>query len=156
MPIRPFRHPAHSLGTRPRKSFAADADAITERFATTEHQIEVCIWRINDDRAGWLFGTEIHQLLFQVWRQFLWLSSFRLVRGGEGGSDEGRGPPRRGPDSAGRMIGVGVFDCLRGRAMGGRGGGRLARVAVSAILDRALLGRAIETSRWWNRGSSSG
>jgi hypothetical protein len=43
VPVRPFRHPADSLGTGPGKSFAADADAVAERFAATERQIEVCV-----------------------------------------------------------------------------------------------------------------
>src|SRR5262245_50678353 len=87
MPVRPFRHPAHSLGTSPSKTFAADADAVAKRLAAAEHQIEVCIWRIDDDRSGRLFGTKIHQLLLQLGRQFLWLTSFWLVLGWECRSD---------------------------------------------------------------------
>src|SRR5262249_19076716 len=60
--IRPFLHAADAFGAGPRKAFAADADAVTDRPAVTEHEIEVGVRRIDDDRACRFDGGEADNL----------------------------------------------------------------------------------------------
>ena len=81
MPVRPFRHLADALGAGPGEAFAADADAVAQRLAAAERQIEIGVRRIDDDRAGRLLGGVVDQLLLQIRRQFLGLAGFRLVLG---------------------------------------------------------------------------
>ena len=80
-PIRPFRHSADPLGTVPGESVAADTDAVTQGFSTTEDQIEIRVAGIDNDRAGRFLWTESTICFFRFWRQLLGLTGFRLIVG---------------------------------------------------------------------------
>src|SRR6476659_3991768 len=51
MPVRPLAHVADTFGTGPSEAFASDADAVTQRLAAAEHQIEERVRRIDNDGA---------------------------------------------------------------------------------------------------------
>ena len=52
MPIRPLRDPRHFFSTGPGQALTAHADAVAHRLALAEHQIEICVRRIDNDRAA--------------------------------------------------------------------------------------------------------
>src|SRR6516164_132970 len=78
-PIRPFLHAADAFGAGPRKAFAADADAVTDRLAVTEHEIEIGVRRIDDDRACRFDSSEADNLTPESLRQFFPRSLLGLV-----------------------------------------------------------------------------
>ena len=77
MPIRPLRHLGNPLGARPSEALAAHADAVAQRLALAEHEIEVGILRVDDERAGRLLGVVVDQRATELRRQ-------RLPRAGLG------------------------------------------------------------------------
>src|SRR3979490_3161207 len=58
IPIRPFRLAADGLHAGPGETFAADADAVTNRPAPADDVIEPGVTGIDDDSAGALPGAE--------------------------------------------------------------------------------------------------
>jgi hypothetical protein len=59
IPIRPFRHSRNPLHAGPGKALATHANAMTQRLAIADYEIEIGVRRINDDRAGRLLGLVI-------------------------------------------------------------------------------------------------
>src|SRR5262249_13619460 len=94
-PIRPFLHAADAFGAGPRKAFAADADAVTDRLAVTEHEIEVGVRRIDDDRACRFDGGEAYNLTPESLRQFFPRSLLGLVSRRQSRNHGPLGPWRR-------------------------------------------------------------
>ena len=60
-PIRPFRLAFYRLNARPGEALAADANAVTQCFAVAEHQIEIRVRSIDDNRPGRLRGDVVEQ-----------------------------------------------------------------------------------------------
>src|SRR5271166_3377927 len=56
----PFGAPADMGAPLPAKAFAADADVIAHRLAALEREIEITVFRIDRDRAGFFFGRIWH------------------------------------------------------------------------------------------------
>src|SRR5262249_18570980 len=69
IPIRPLRHPRDLLHAGPSKALAADADPVTQRLAVAEHEIEVGVRRIDDDRARRFLGVIINDRATELWCQ---------------------------------------------------------------------------------------
>src|SRR5581483_2427006 len=95
-PVRPLFHAADALGAGPGEAVAADADAITDRFAVAAPEIEVSVGGIDNDRAGGLVGAEVHDLTVKTLRQLFGRSLFRLIFRRQGGNDIRAGARRRG------------------------------------------------------------
>ena len=77
MPVRPLRHSRHFFRAGPGEALAADADAVAQRLALAEHEIEVGVRRVDDERAGRLLGVVVDQGATELRRQ-------RLLRPGLG------------------------------------------------------------------------
>src|SRR3954449_4116058 len=60
-PARPGAFLRDDLGARPFEAAAADADAVADRRAVTEHVIEAALAGRDDDRAGLLIGVETNR-----------------------------------------------------------------------------------------------
>ena len=71
IPIGPFRLPGNSLRAGPGEALAADANPVAKRLALAEHEIEIGVRRIDDDRAGRLLGVVVDQRAPKLRRQFL-------------------------------------------------------------------------------------
>ena len=71
IPIGPFRLPGNSLRAGPGEALAADANPVAQRLALAEHEIEIGVRRIDDDRAGRLLGVVVDQRAPKLRRQFL-------------------------------------------------------------------------------------
>src|SRR6516162_1118405 len=71
IPIGPFRQPGNAFTARPSEAFAADPNAVTQSLAVAEHEIEIGVRRVDDDRAGRLLGVVIDQGATELRRQFL-------------------------------------------------------------------------------------
>ena len=54
MPVRPLTHTADALSARPGEPCAANADAVAQRLAVAEHQIEKRVRCVDDDGASGL------------------------------------------------------------------------------------------------------
>ena len=78
MPIRPLGLAGDLLHAGPGEAVAADADAVADRAAATEHVIEVGVGGIDDDGARGLLGREGHFLAAQM-RRKLRRADFRLL-----------------------------------------------------------------------------
>ena len=68
MPIRPFCHLGDALGACPCEAFTPNTNAVAQRLAAAEHQVEIGVRRINDERSGRFLGRVVDQLLLQVRR----------------------------------------------------------------------------------------
>src|SRR4029079_19310310 len=62
-PVRPFFHPGDAFRAGPRESLAADTDPVAHCLAAAEHEVEIRIGGIDDDRAGRFLGREVDELL---------------------------------------------------------------------------------------------
>src|SRR4029453_17810530 len=56
-PVRPFGHLADLLLARPGETLASDPDAVADRLTIAENQVQIRVLRIDDQRAGGLFGA---------------------------------------------------------------------------------------------------
>src|SRR5262249_41911491 len=70
-PIGPFRHPRHLFRAGPSEALAADAHPVAQRLAVAEHEIEVGVRGIHDDRARRFLGAIINERATELRRQFL-------------------------------------------------------------------------------------
>ena len=61
IPIGPFRHSGNPFHASPSEALAAHADAVAQRPAVADHEIEIGVRSIDDDRAGRLLGVVIDQ-----------------------------------------------------------------------------------------------
>ncbi len=59
MPGRPFGHAADLGDAGPSHGFLADRDAVADRLAAIEHEIEIVIVGIDHDRAGRFLAVEV-------------------------------------------------------------------------------------------------
>src|SRR5215831_11377738 len=59
-PIRPLGPALDGLDAGPGETLAADADAVADRLAAAEDQVEIRVLRIDDDRARRLVGRIVH------------------------------------------------------------------------------------------------
>ena len=66
MPVRPFLLARDGLRAVPGKAFAADADAVAHRASVAEYEIKICVWRVDDDRAGRFARWIAHDLATQI------------------------------------------------------------------------------------------
>src|ERR1700716_1121317 len=85
IPIGPFRHSRNLLRASPGEAFAADADPVAQRLAVAEHEIEVSVRRIDDDRAGRFLGAIINERATELRFQFLLRAGLRSHFGWECG-----------------------------------------------------------------------
>ena len=69
-PVGPRRHSRYFFDACPGETFAPDADAVAQRLAIAEHQIEIGVRGIDEDRAAWLFSPIIDQRAPEPRRQF--------------------------------------------------------------------------------------
>src|SRR3954454_17192103 len=73
------------LGAGPGEAVAADPDAVAQRLAVAEHEVEVGVRRIDQDRAGRLLGDVIDQRSTQLLWQLLARASLWLILRRKGG-----------------------------------------------------------------------
>src|SRR5262249_34150985 len=66
--IRAFGPARHRLGAGPGEALTADTDAVTDRFAVAEHEVEISVRRIDDNGAGRFTGAIIDDLAFEAGR----------------------------------------------------------------------------------------
>src|SRR5262249_5515677 len=71
IPIGPFRQPGNPFAARPSEAVAADPNAVTQSLAVAEHEIEIGVRGVDDDRAGRFLGVVIDQGATELRRQFL-------------------------------------------------------------------------------------
>src|SRR5262249_975241 len=149
MPIGPFRHSGHLFRAGPGEALAADADAVTQRLAVAEHEIEIGVRRIDDDRAGRLLGIVVDERALELRRQLLARTGLgsilrrqrritRIALDGSGGAGNLPRPDRqRWP---GRFL-LARW-CSRGRAVVGAsaGSGRLITLRHLSLRGLALRG----------------
>jgi len=69
MPVRPLGLLLDRLGAGPGEALAADADAVAQRAAVAEHQIEEGVGRIDHDRARRFVRGVADDLAFEFRRQ---------------------------------------------------------------------------------------
>ena len=79
MPVRPLTQPADALSARPREPCAANANALAQRFAGADRQIEKRVRRVDNDGASGLGRGVGDELSAKLRRQFGRLIGFRLI-----------------------------------------------------------------------------
>jgi hypothetical protein len=85
VPVGPLGHARDFLRAGPGEALAADPDAVAQGLAVSEHEVEVGVRRIDQDRAGRLLGDVIDQRSTQLRWQLLARAGLWLILGRKGG-----------------------------------------------------------------------